>query len=54
MAAAFGATFWWALALVVIAFVVAVACSPRTSPSPSMTRRTIAREPEAAAAALVV
>jgi EmrB/QacA subfamily drug resistance transporter len=34
MAEAFGATFWWALALVVIAFVVAVVLLPKEKPLP--------------------
>jgi EmrB/QacA subfamily drug resistance transporter len=34
MAEAFGATFWWALALVAVAFVVAVALLPKTKPEP--------------------
>jgi EmrB/QacA subfamily drug resistance transporter len=35
MAEAFGATFWWALALVGLAFVVAVALLPKTKPEPA-------------------
>jgi hypothetical protein len=34
MAEAFGATFWWALALVVVALVVAAALLPKTKPEP--------------------
>lgn len=34
MAEAFGSTFWWALALVAIAFVVATALLPRERPEP--------------------
>jgi EmrB/QacA subfamily drug resistance transporter len=34
MAEAFGATFWWALALVGVAFVVALALLPRDKPEP--------------------
>ncbi len=34
MAAAFGATFWWALALVVVAFVVAILLLPKDKPEP--------------------
>jgi MFS family permease len=34
MAEAFGATFWWALALVVVALVVATALLPKTKPEP--------------------
>jgi EmrB/QacA subfamily drug resistance transporter len=34
MAEAFGATFWWALALVGVAFVVALALLPKTKPEP--------------------
>jgi EmrB/QacA subfamily drug resistance transporter len=34
MADAFGATFWWALALVVVAFVVAILLLPKDKPEP--------------------
>ncbi|HEX5620266.1 MAG TPA: DHA2 family efflux MFS transporter permease subunit [Solirubrobacteraceae bacterium] len=34
MAEAFGATFWWALALVVVALVVAIVLLPKTKPEP--------------------
>ena len=34
MAEAFGATFWYALALVVIAFVVAIVLLPKQKPEP--------------------
>src|SRR4051794_9171460 len=54
MAAAFGATFWWALALVVIAFVVAVVLLPKSKPEPVEDEEEGVAEPEAAAAALVV
>ena len=34
MAQAFGATFWWALALVIVAFVVALVLLPKRKPEP--------------------
>ena len=34
MAEAFGATFWYALALVVVAFVVAIVLLPKDKPEP--------------------
>ena len=34
MAEAFGSTFWWALALVVIAFVVSTPLLPKHKPEP--------------------
>ena len=34
MAEAFGATFWYALALVVVAFVVAIVLLPKEKPEP--------------------
>ena len=34
MAAAFGATFWYALALIVVAFVVAIVLLPKQKPEP--------------------
>jgi EmrB/QacA subfamily drug resistance transporter len=34
MAEAFGSTYWWALALVVIAFVIATALLPKSKPAP--------------------
>jgi hypothetical protein len=34
MADAFGATFWWALALVAVAFVVAAVLLPKSKPEP--------------------
>ena len=43
MADAFGATFWYALGLVVIAFVVAVVLLPKSKPEP------VEEEPGAAA-----
>ena len=34
LAAAFGATFWYALALIVVAFVVAIVLLPKQKPEP--------------------
>jgi hypothetical protein len=34
MADAFGATFWWAVALVTVAFVVALVLLPKRKPEP--------------------
>ena len=34
MAEAFGSTFWWALALVVVAFVVSTPLLPKQKPEP--------------------
>jgi EmrB/QacA subfamily drug resistance transporter len=47
MADAFGATFWWALALVAVALVVATALLPKTKPEP-------VEEPDGEAAAVAI
>ncbi len=52
MAEAFGATFWYALALVVVAFVVAIVLLPKHKPE-IVEEDPIAGEPEAAAPVLV-
>ena len=52
MAEAFGATFWYALALVVVAFVVAIVLLPKHKPE-IVEEDPVAGEPEAAALVLV-
>jgi hypothetical protein len=51
MADAFGATYWWALALVAIAFVVATVLLPKRKPEPvdDPDEPAVAEEPAAAA-----
>ena len=51
LAAAFGATFWYALALIVVAFVVAIVLLPKQKPEPLDEP---ADEPDAAAAPVLV
>ena len=46
MAEAFGATFWYALALVVVAFVVAIVLLPKHKPE-IVEEDPVAAEPEA-------
>ena len=54
MAEAFGQTFWWALGLVAIAFVVGVALLPKHKPEPVYDPDDDRTEPSEAAALAMV